>query len=268
MLAEAEPFTCETPAPRASPASAVGAIYPVPEIRSRSMTSRSHRTGQRAYGLDVGWNCTAASSARWTVRPTCSTSTACTTWGSRSPARTSPACTAAARGFAGVIDPASRGRSQKDGEQLLQIYDRPRPEPDSGRQQRRIGPVRGAPAPGHRAHEGLQVPEAVASPNTGSTTATTKGHIVKVKGPRDGCHALPGDVRHRRGHCRHRIVRRSLPRPQALQLKVSSMLYAPTNAPAAAPRPGQGHRRRWHAAHSAGEAAARHPEPAGVAQQR
>lgn len=99
-----------------------GAIYPIPEseIIIPDMPIPDH--WPRAYGMDVGWNRTAA------------------VWGAINResdvlylfrehyrAQAEPAIHAAAiRGkdewIPGVIDPASRGRSQVDGNQLLEMY--------------------------------------------------------------------------------------------------------------------------------------------------
>lgn len=99
-----------------------GAIYPVPEEDILVKDFPIPDLWPRAYGLDVGWNRTAA------------------IWGARDPqsgviylysehymSRAEPSINAEgirARGewIPGVIDPASRGRSQRDGEQLIQNY--------------------------------------------------------------------------------------------------------------------------------------------------
>lgn len=99
-----------------------GAIYPVPESDIVVPDMPIPDTWERAYGMDVGWNKTAG------------------VWGARDPVsrviylysehyqgREEPPIHAAAfkaRGawIKGVIDPASRGRSQKDGSQLIDDY--------------------------------------------------------------------------------------------------------------------------------------------------
>jgi hypothetical protein len=99
-----------------------GAIYPVPEEDILVKDFAIPDLWPRAYGLDVGWNRTAA------------------IWGARDPlsgviylysehymSRAEPSINAEgirARGewIPGVIDPAARGRSQRDGEQLIQNY--------------------------------------------------------------------------------------------------------------------------------------------------
>ena len=104
------------------PSMGAGAIYPVPEEEIKVAPFLIPKHWPRAYGLDVGWN-----------------KTACI-WGAKDPdagiwylysehykgeAEPSNHTTAIkARGdwIPGAIDPASRGRSQKDGENLLQSY--------------------------------------------------------------------------------------------------------------------------------------------------
>lgn len=104
------------------PALGSGAIYPVPESDIVVAPFEIPKHWRRAYGLDVGWNRTAA------------------IWGAEDPdshtvylysehyyAHSEPSENARAirsRGewIPGVIDPAARGRSQIDGEQLIQNY--------------------------------------------------------------------------------------------------------------------------------------------------
>lgn len=107
---------------RGIPALGSGAIYPVPESTFVVPRFEIPETWPRCYGLDVGWNRTAA------------------VWCAQDPAtrilhlysehyrgQDEPSIHAAAiksRGVwvPGVIDPASRGRSQRDGAQLLRNY--------------------------------------------------------------------------------------------------------------------------------------------------
>lgn len=104
------------------PSLGAGAIYPVAESEIVCDPFAIPAWWPRAYGLDVGWNRTAA------------------VWGARDPntdtvylyaehyrGQAEPSVHVAAiraRGdwVPGVIDPASRGRSQRDGEQLLASY--------------------------------------------------------------------------------------------------------------------------------------------------
>lgn len=104
------------------PSLGAGAIYPVPETDITVKPFELPAWYERAYALDVGWNRTAA------------------LWGARDPetdvlylysehyrGQAEPAVHAAAirsRGewVPGVIDPAARGRAQKDGESLIAAY--------------------------------------------------------------------------------------------------------------------------------------------------
>jgi hypothetical protein len=107
---------------RGIPSLGSGAIYPVPESSFVVPFFEIPEHWERGYGLDVGWNRTAC------------------IWGARDPAtriiylysehyrsQDEPSVHATAiksRGewIQGVIDPAARGRSQRDGQQLLQNY--------------------------------------------------------------------------------------------------------------------------------------------------
>ena len=104
------------------PSLGAGAIYPVAEEEIKVKPFLLPAFWPRAYGMDVGWNCTA------------------TVWGAQDPdskvwylysehykGQAEPSVHAASiksRGewIAGAIDPASRGRSQKDGQNLLESY--------------------------------------------------------------------------------------------------------------------------------------------------
>lgn len=99
-----------------------GAIYALPEsdIIVNPYPIPAHWL--RSYGLDVGWNRTAA---LWTARDPDTGGVVAYDEYYRSKAE--PSIHAAAihsRGkwIPGVIDPAARGRSQHDGQQLLQMY--------------------------------------------------------------------------------------------------------------------------------------------------
>ena len=104
------------------PSLGAGAVYPVPESEFVIAPFEIPKHWKWCYGLDVGWNNTAAC------------------WGAKDPesgilyivhdykrGQAEPsvhAATIRARGewIPGVIDPASRGRAQADGEQLLWLY--------------------------------------------------------------------------------------------------------------------------------------------------
>lgn len=104
------------------PALGSGAIYPVSEedivVEDFAMPS----FWPRSYGMDVGWNRTAVV---WSAHDRESDILYLYSEHYRGQAEPSVHVAAIkARGdwIPGAIDPASRGRSQKDGEQLLQIY--------------------------------------------------------------------------------------------------------------------------------------------------
>jgi phage terminase large subunit-like protein len=99
-----------------------GAIYPVPESEIVVDPFELPRHWRRSYAMDVGWNRTAAV---WgAVDP--DTDTAYITHehyrGQDEPASHAAAVRARGEWMLGVIDPAARGRGQKDGESLMQQY--------------------------------------------------------------------------------------------------------------------------------------------------
>lgn len=121
LLASIPPFQRDARS-KGIPQLGSGAIYPVPESEFIVDDFEIPAYWPRAYGLDVGWNRTAA------------------VWGAKNPdtdvvylyaehyrGQAEPAIHAEAikaRGawIPGVIDPASRGRTQADGSQLIQMY--------------------------------------------------------------------------------------------------------------------------------------------------
>ncbi len=99
-----------------------GAIYPVDEedVVVKSFEIPEH--WPRAYGMDVGWNRTAAI---WAARdPETSVIYLYSEHykGKAEPVIHTEAIKARGEWISGVIDPAAAGRSQKDGIQLLQVY--------------------------------------------------------------------------------------------------------------------------------------------------
>ncbi|WP_315128099.1 terminase large subunit domain-containing protein [Comamonas antarctica] len=104
------------------PALGAGAIYPVPESDIVVDDFQLPDYWPRAYGMDVGWNRTAAV---WGAHDRDSDIVYLYSGHYRGQAEPSVhTASIKARGdwMQGAIDPASRGRSQKDGEQLLQNY--------------------------------------------------------------------------------------------------------------------------------------------------
>lgn len=99
-----------------------GAIYPVPESDIVVDPFDMPVYWPRSYGMDVGWNRTAAV---WGAhdRDTDTVYLYSEHYrGQAEPAVHAAAIRARGDWMHGVIDPASRGRGQKDGEQLLQNY--------------------------------------------------------------------------------------------------------------------------------------------------
>lgn len=99
-----------------------GAIYPIPEsdILVDDFAIPDH--WPRAYGMDVGWNRTAAIWAAWN-RETDTVYLFNEHYrGQAEPSIHTQAIKARGDWIPGVIDPASRGRNQKDGQQLIQQY--------------------------------------------------------------------------------------------------------------------------------------------------
>ena len=107
---------------RGLPLLGAGAIFPVPEDVWLVDDFPIPPHWLRAYGLDVGWNRTAAiwgafdrESDRWTLYHEHYV-------GQQEPTLHAAALRAPGEWIPGVLDPAARGRSQRDGEQLLQDY--------------------------------------------------------------------------------------------------------------------------------------------------
>lgn len=121
MLAEAEPHLRRSRS-EGIPSLGQGAIYPMAEedIVCDSFPIPDH--WPRVYALDVGWNRTAAV---WGAldRDTDTVYLYSEYYrGQAEPAIHAEAVKQRGRWIPGVIDPASRGRNQKDGDQLYRIY--------------------------------------------------------------------------------------------------------------------------------------------------
>ncbi len=107
---------------RGIPMLGAGAIFPVPEEAYLVDDFPLPPHWRRAYGLDVGWNRTAAvwgaydpEADRWTLYHEHYV-------GEEKPTVHAAAIKAPGAWIRGTIDPAARGRGQADGEQLLQNY--------------------------------------------------------------------------------------------------------------------------------------------------
>lgn len=99
-----------------------GAVYPIVEEDIVCDPFEIPKHWSRAYGLDVGWNATAA---MWLAYDTDSDIMYLTheyKRGQAEPAVHASSIKSRGDWMPGVIDPAARGRAQKDGEQLLQLY--------------------------------------------------------------------------------------------------------------------------------------------------
>jgi phage terminase large subunit-like protein len=121
MLADAEPHLVEARS-KGIPSIGSGAIYPVPEEQISVDDFEVPEHWPRAYGLDVGWNCTAAPFGAIDQEADVLYLYSLHYQGKQEPSTHVAGINARGDWIPGVIDPASRGRSQKDGEQLLQIY--------------------------------------------------------------------------------------------------------------------------------------------------
>lgn len=120
MLSEAEPHL-RAARSKGIPSLGSGAIYPVEEDEILVDDFEIPDHWPRAYGLDVGWNRTAAIFGAIDRESDVVYLYSEHYQGQQEPS-THVAAIKARGELRGVIDPASRGRSQKDGEQLLITY--------------------------------------------------------------------------------------------------------------------------------------------------
>ncbi len=121
LLAALPPYLRDA-ASRGLPLLGAGSIYPVQEDTYLVDDFPLPPHWERAYGLDVGWNRTAAvwgaydrEADRWTLYYEHYV-------GQQEPSLHARAIQAPGDWIKGCIDPGARGRSQNDGEQLLQDY--------------------------------------------------------------------------------------------------------------------------------------------------
>lgn len=121
MLAEAETHLVEARS-KGIPSIGSGAIYPIPEAEIVVDDFAIPAHWPRAYGLDVGWNCTAAVFGAIDREADTVYLYSLHYQGQQEPSTHVAGIHGRGRWIRGVIDPASRGRSQKDGEQLLKAY--------------------------------------------------------------------------------------------------------------------------------------------------
>lgn len=99
-----------------------GAIYPVPESDIIVNDFEIPIHWPRAYGMDVGWNRTAAVFVAWDHESDIVYVYSEHYRGQAEPSVHAQAIKARGEWIHGVIDPASRGRSQHDGAQLIETY--------------------------------------------------------------------------------------------------------------------------------------------------
>lgn len=121
LLASTQPYLRDARS-KGIPSLGAGAIYPVEESAITVEPFAIPAYWRRTYGLDVGWKRTAAI---WGAHDTNTDTVYLYAEHYRGQAEPSVHATAIrARGewIPGVIDPASRGRSQRDGQQLIQNY--------------------------------------------------------------------------------------------------------------------------------------------------
>lgn len=104
------------------PSLGAGAIYPVPEDEIRVPYFEIPHYWPRCYGLDVGWNRTAALWAAWEPSTGVCYLYAEHYRGLAEPAIHAEAIKARGEWMTGVCDPASRSSSQTDGQKLFDLY--------------------------------------------------------------------------------------------------------------------------------------------------
>lgn len=107
---------------KGTPSLGAGAIYPIPESDIKVPMFAIPAFWKRAYALDVGWNRTAALWEAWDPETGVGYLYSEYYKGQAVPSIHAEAIKARGLWIPGVIDPAARGRSQKDGEQLMTTY--------------------------------------------------------------------------------------------------------------------------------------------------
>lgn len=105
-----------------TPSLGSGAIYPIPkeDIEVKPFLIPKH--WPKAYGMDVGWNRTAVAWGAWDRDEDVVYLYSEHYMGDAKPAQHTAAIKGRGTWICGTIDPASRGRSQKDGERLIEAY--------------------------------------------------------------------------------------------------------------------------------------------------
>lgn len=108
---------------RGVPALGSGAIYPVPEADIVIPDFELPAHWPRAYGMDVGWNRTAAIWGAFDQDTSTAYLYSQHYRGEAEPIVHAEAIKSRGIWIPGAIDPAARGRGQKDGERLMELYE-------------------------------------------------------------------------------------------------------------------------------------------------
>lgn len=104
------------------PALGSGAIYPVSESEYVVDDMELPEHWPRVYGLDVGWNRTAAVWLAWNREADVAYVYSEHYQGQAEPVIHAAAIKARGEWIPGVVDPAARGRTQTDGKRLMDVY--------------------------------------------------------------------------------------------------------------------------------------------------
>lgn len=121
LLARTPPYLRDARS-KGTPSLGAGAIYPIPESDITVPTAPIPPHWKRSYAMDVGWNRTAA---LWGAEdPETGNCTLYSEYykGQAVPSVHADAIRSRGKWMKGASDPAARGRSQKDGEQLFATY--------------------------------------------------------------------------------------------------------------------------------------------------
>lgn len=121
LLAATPPYLRDARS-KGTPSLGAGAIYPIAESEIVVEPFKMPAFWPRGYGLDVGWNRTAAVWGAWDQSIDCVYLYAEHYRGQAHPSAHAGAIKARGEWIPGVIDPAANGRSPRDGEQLLADY--------------------------------------------------------------------------------------------------------------------------------------------------
>jgi phage terminase large subunit-like protein len=121
LLASIPPFQRDARS-KGLPQLGAGAIYPVPESDITVDDFDIPEHWPKFYGMDVGWNRTAVNWYAWDKQNDVIYQYAEHYRGQAEPSVHADAIKAKGDWIPGVIDPASNGRSQHDGQQLISVY--------------------------------------------------------------------------------------------------------------------------------------------------